>query len=140
MSNIYQIQPIQPIQSMNYMNIILPTNQPNMNLIALTFVIEHINPNLYRRTMLAFGTNELLHFINISRFNYNYDELLRIIDILDNAFSYILIRDMIIDALNNNQNSFTQLNYIHPNLFNIIQTINDDQHGHIFLTNILDNM
>ena len=90
--------------------------------------------------MLALGRTGLLNFINITRFNYNIDEILRIIDILHNAFNYILIRDMIIGALNNEQESINQLININLDLFNIIQTIHNDYYGNIFLTHILDNM
>jgi hypothetical protein len=132
---------INPIQPINQTNIII-NNEPilHINIIALTYVMQSINPDLYRQSMIALGIDGLLHFINSLRFNYNNDELIRIIEIFHNAFSYILIRDMIIGALNNDNDSHNQLIDINPDLFNIIQTIQNDYYGNIFLTNILDNM
>ena len=131
MSNSIQIQPIEPIE---------PINQVNINIIAFTYVIRNIYPDLYQRSMRTLGLTGILHMINITQLNYNNDEINKIIEIFKNAFNYILIRDMIFGAINNDQTSLNQLIDIDADLFNIIQTIRNDHYGNIFLTHVLDNM
>jgi hypothetical protein len=57
--------------------------------------------------------------------------------ILSNAFTYILINEMILGAINENNDSINQLIDIHPELNNIIQIIYGNYIGRYILLRYL---
>ena len=130
---IYINQPDQPIQ------LVQPT-QTNTNIMALLLILQYIYTELYNEYISILETDDLLHFINIMSFNYNNEELIRKIIILHNAFSYILIKNMIIGALNDEQDYINELYLIDPDLLNIIRSIHADDHGYYILSFIIENI
>lgn len=116
------------------------TNPPNVYVVSLASVIQNINPELLRQFNRSLNNAELVSLYDIYNHEYDLNEFRRIYNIIRIAFDYILIRDMINGALNNEGNHINQLLDINPDLFNIIRYIYNDRYGRVLLTYILENM
>jgi hypothetical protein len=116
-------------------------NQTNLHIIAFTYMIQITNIDLYNQALALLNQDQLIYLINITNININDNpELLRIINIFRDAFNYILIKDIINNALNNIQQGIDQLRNINVDLLNIIQSINNNNISNILLTHVLENM
>ena len=111
------------------------------SIIALLDVLQQLNPIIFKHCMQSLSTNEQNHFSIILAIVTDESKIDFYKEIFYRAFDYILIRDIMISALNGDDSQIDTLNAIHPTFKNILNEINNNVYGgNTLLLHILNNM